>query len=126
MAREYYNQFIKTLSGSVHVFEQRQCQGFCRVPNHLLFSKDIPPVEDEEGEMPSCSQYIINYVGGYSKIFGVLALSHAIMTLIQLLSLVVYYFKLPSQFDGDIEYEEDRDENNYLKWQKRKNDILLK
>ena len=35
------------------------------------------------------------------------------------------YFKLPSQKDADIEFEEKRDEKLYIKWQKRRNKYLM-
>mmetsp|Transcript_9253 Transcript_9253/g.15554 ORF Transcript_9253/g.15554 Transcript_9253/m.15554 type:complete len:121 (+) Transcript_9253:844-1206(+) len=81
-------------------FEERQCQGFCKVPKHLIFSIDKPS-ESADGEMKSCSDYIIDYLGTFASTFGVLTLAHSMICFLQLVLSLGLYFKLPSMKDGD-------------------------
>lgn len=60
-----YSDFMNNVSTTFETFEVAQCQGFCKVPKHLLFKTDLVPetgAEDEAEEIQPCSEYILKYL----------------------------------------------------------------
>lgn len=56
---------------------------------------------------------------------SVLTLAHSIISAFQLFICLVLYFKIPSTRDADIEFEDAVEEKLYLKWQVRRNKLLI-
>lgn len=90
--RSSVERFIGRFTANLTEFQNQQCQGFCQVPKHLIFSTDKPVGSDLQCCALFMIEYLIALVGTYSSY----CMWHTKLCLFQLCFALLQYFKMPS------------------------------
>ena len=106
--------FSNSLYNYMDIFQVKQCQGFCQKPNHLLFS-----IDKEGEEVPSCSEFIIEYLNDLALFFLSITSNHLLLCYSQMGLLIFQYFFIPARKQSSLQYEKAKISREEAKWQKR-------
>ena len=90
--RQSVERFVGRFTANLTEFQNQQCQGFCQVPKHLIFSTDKPVGSD----LKCCAIFMIEYLIALVSTYTSYCMWHTKLCLLQLCFALLQYFKMPS------------------------------